>query len=98
MLGLGFRDSRFWAKDVDKESKYGAVPILKGTYLGPIKRILVFWGLYWGPPISGNYNVYSATPFFRGDLLNRSRTIRRLVKRSGLSGGKGELTCFNPEV
>ena len=29
-----------------------------GTILGvPIKRIMVFWGLYWGPPILGNYHI-----------------------------------------
>ena len=26
------------------------VPKIRGTYLGvPITRIIVFWGLYWGP-------------------------------------------------
>ena len=29
-----------------------------GTFLGvPIIRTIVFWGLYWGPPILGNYQV-----------------------------------------
>ena len=29
-----------------------------GTFLGvPIIRILVYWGLYWGPLILGNYNL-----------------------------------------
>ena len=23
----------------------------------PIIRIIVFWGLYWGPPILGNYQI-----------------------------------------
>ena len=27
-------------------------PKIRGTFLGvPIKRIIVFWSLYWGPPI-----------------------------------------------
>ena len=31
-------------------------PNIRGTFLGvPIIRILVFWGLYWGPFILGNY-------------------------------------------
>ena len=33
-------------------------PTIRGTFLGvPILRTLVFWGLYWGPPIWGNYPV-----------------------------------------
>ena len=31
---------------------------LRGTLLGvPIIRIIVYWGLYWGPLIQGNYHV-----------------------------------------
>ena len=31
-------------------------PKIRGTFLGvPIIRIVVYWGLYWGPPILGNY-------------------------------------------
>ena len=30
-------------------------PIIRGTLLGvPITRIIVFWGLYWGPLVLGN--------------------------------------------
>ena len=33
-------------------------PQIRGTSLGvPIIRIIVFWGLYWGPPILGNYHM-----------------------------------------
>ena len=33
-------------------------PRLRGTILGvPIKRTIVFWGLYWGPLILGNYHI-----------------------------------------
>ena len=33
-------------------------PKIRGTILGvPIISIIVFWGLYWGPPILGNYHV-----------------------------------------
>ena len=29
-----------------------------GTFLGvPIIRTIVFWGLYWGSPILGNYHM-----------------------------------------
>ena len=33
-------------------------PKIRGTILGvPIIRIIVFWGLYWGAPILGNYHI-----------------------------------------
>ena len=33
-------------------------PKIRGTILGvPILRIILFWGLYWGPPILGNYHI-----------------------------------------
>ena len=29
-----------------------------GTFLGvPIIRIMIYWGLYWGPPVLGNYHL-----------------------------------------
>ena len=34
-------------------------PKIRGTILGvPILRMRVFGGLYWGPPILGNYHVH----------------------------------------
>ena len=34
------------------------VPKIRGTILGVlIIRIIVFWGLYWGPLIWGNYHM-----------------------------------------
>ena len=33
-------------------------PKIRGTFLGvPMIRILVFWGLRWGPLVLGNYHV-----------------------------------------
>ena len=33
-------------------------PKIRGTFLGvPIIRTIAFWGLYWGPPILGNYHI-----------------------------------------
>ena len=33
-------------------------PKIRGPFLGvPIIRIIVFWGLYWGPLILGNYQI-----------------------------------------
>ena len=35
-------------------------PKIRGTFLGvPIIRIIIFWGLYWGPHILGNYHIHS---------------------------------------
>ena len=35
-------------------------PKIRGTFLGvPIIRTIVYWGLYWGPPILGNYHMTS---------------------------------------
>ena len=34
-------------------------PKIRGTILGiPIIRTIVFWGLYWGPLILGNYHIH----------------------------------------
>ena len=33
-------------------------PKIRGTLLGvPVIRTIVFWGLYWGSPILGNYYI-----------------------------------------
>ena len=35
-------------------------PKIRGTFLGvPIIRTIVFRVLYWGPPILGNYHIFS---------------------------------------
>ena len=36
-------------------------PKIRGTFLGvPIIRIIVFWGLCWGPLVLGNYHMKAA--------------------------------------
>ena len=36
-------------------------PKIRGTILGvPIIRTIIFWGLYWGPLILGNYHMLLA--------------------------------------
>ena len=38
---------------------YGGFLKIRGTILGvSIIRIVVYWGLYWGPLILGNYHIY----------------------------------------
>ena len=40
-------------------------PKIRGTLLGvPIIRIVVYWGLYWGPPILGNYHIAPTQPLY----------------------------------
>ena len=43
--------------------QYGGFPKLGVTSLGvPIIRTIVFWGLYWGPLILGNYHMECVSP------------------------------------
>ena len=38
-------------------------PKIRGAFLGaPIIRTIVFWGLYWGPHILGNYHLVNLVP------------------------------------
>ena len=44
--------------DETKHFSKSGFPKIRGTILGvPIIRTIVFWGLYWGPPILGNYQI-----------------------------------------
>ena len=48
-------------------------PKIRDTFLGvPILRIIVFWGLYWGPLILGNYHLSAELP----DTVNWRWTAR----------------------
>ena len=39
--------------------KIWGFPKIRGTILGvPLIRIIVSWGLYWGPLILGNYHIH----------------------------------------
>ena len=45
------------------EFKWG-VPKIRGTILGvPIVGNIVFWGLYWGPLVLGNYQLVQKSSF-----------------------------------
>ena len=45
-------------------------PKIRGTILGvPIIRIIVFWGLYWGPLVLGNYHLSGRVKCIGGSLL-----------------------------
>ena len=42
-------------------------PKIRGTFWGvPIIRIILYWGLFWGPLILGNYHFVFATASCRG--------------------------------
>ena len=68
VVGLGRSRSRYPAIEamdlciqLCKAKAIQRFPKIRGTFLGaPVIRILVFWGLYWGPPILGNYHTGSA--------------------------------------
>ena len=46
-------------------------PNIMGTFLGvPIIRIILYWGLYWGPPILRNYHVFTQCRGVRSYTLN----------------------------
>ena len=52
LIDLGFSEESLGA------GRFGGFPIIMGTFLGaPIIRIIVFWGLYWGSLILGNYHL-----------------------------------------
>ena len=56
--GLSFRGFQK-PKPYTPNSK-GGFPKIRDTILGvPIVRTIVFWGLYWGPLILGNYQALS---------------------------------------
>ena len=42
---------------IDLQMTIRGSPKIRGNFLGvPIIRTIVFWGLYWGPPILGKYH------------------------------------------
>ena len=36
---------------------YGGFPKISGTFGVSIIRMMIYWGLYWGPPILENYHI-----------------------------------------
>ena len=51
-----------WGEYMVYAGLMGGFPKIRGTLFGvPIMSICVFWGLYWGPSILGNY-------YLTGDL------------------------------
>ena len=44
-------------------------------------RIIVFWGLYWGPLILGNYHIASGNSTGRGDLNPNLKPYMELLSK-----------------
>ena len=45
-------------------------PKIRGTFMGvPIIRTTVYWGLYWGPLILGNYHIGGYRGTYSRDIL-----------------------------
>ena len=62
------------------------LPKIRGSFLGvPIIRTMVFWGLYWGPPILGNsqinFWILDPGPKAQGRRIRVSMLCRILVFR-----------------
>ena len=59
--GVGFRVyGSYRDNGKENENYYLGFTKIGGTLLGvPILRTVVFWGLYWGPPILGHYQISS---------------------------------------
>ena len=74
----------------------GGFPKL-GYHLGlPIVRIIIFWGLYWDPPILGNYHI-----FLRGNVeAGMVSSTRAVVDIQGLGCRDSglESSCCEPLI
>ena len=79
-------------------------PKIRPTILGvPIIRTVVFWGLYWGPPILGNYHIHNnpnnrvVSIFFSIPSCPATRgKLRGLLQLQGLLGGHRAITFGSP--
>ena len=75
--GLGTRMS--WSPSMKLRTIWG-LPKIRGTILGvPIIRIIVFWGLYWGPPKFGKLpfkNTLEMSGFPRSEALSWSANLQ----------------------
>ena len=70
--------------EVLEKQPYRGFPKIRGTFLEvPIGRIIVFWGVYWGPPILGNYHITCNAAYARNALL-----VPAKVKACGVSATK----------
>ena len=61
---------------------YEGFPKLGGIFLGVhIIRTIVFWGLYWGSPIVGNYHIGVLAPsrFEIPDLASNDKSRKQLL-------------------
>ena len=71
-------------------------PKIRGTFLGvPIIRIIVFWGLYWGPLILGNYHLGFHTKAILSALLASDKNLQ---PSTFLSPHKGWIRALNERL
>ena len=51
---------------IQKITPIWGFPKIRGTFIGvPIIRTVVFWGLFWGPPILGKYHIVPSNLVFQ---------------------------------
>ena len=64
-------------------------PQNRGTILGvPIIRIIIYWGLYWGPPILRNYHLGFRVQVFGFQDSRVGRPQMQLLGALGLEKGR----------
>ena len=70
--------------NLEQESGIWRFPKVRGTFLGvPIRRTTVYWGLYWGTLILGNYHI-----------LHGHRASDRIAEGSTDLGLGNSFVCF----
>ena len=58
-------DASFWSQFLRNTTWW--FPEIRGTILGvPIIRTMIYWGLYWGTLILGNYHLTFMCPLLPG--------------------------------
>ena len=71
-------------------------PKIRGAVFGvPIIRTIAFWGLYWGPPILGNYKIIPVVALQVFILCPANFEETRSHKRFKVAG---RLTCKNSGI
>ena len=61
-------------------------PKIMGTFLGvPIIRIIVYWGLYWGPPILGNYQMSKTICMPQTFTAITTQSVFRIEQKANVS-------------
>ena len=97
---MGTGDEAFSSCSYVRASGVGLIwsfPKIRGTILGvPVKRIIVFWGLYWGSLILGKYHLpwvekhgnHDSTSLKFGNWVNSAhlKRMENQIKKANTDG------------